>query len=94
MTIKIIWDKIDGLMYHGNYTFLYSGMLRMNWGISAWENTSGPNDSETQSSHVSLTTLWGHSHTEFKSLQLPSPHANIFQKHGPLPMTQHLKVQY
>ena len=30
------------------------------------------NDSETQSSQVSLTTLWGHSHTEFKTLQLPS----------------------
>ena len=27
---------------------------------------------ETQSSHVSLTTLWGHSNTGFQSLRLPS----------------------
>uniref|UniRef100_A0A671TNB0 Ig-like domain-containing protein n=1 Tax=Sparus aurata TaxID=8175 RepID=A0A671TNB0_SPAAU len=39
---------------------------------ASWGATSRPNDFETQSSQVSLTTLQGHSHTEFKSLRLRS----------------------
>ena len=38
---------------------------------ASWVNPQVALKSETQSSHVSLTTLQGHSHTEFKSLQLP-----------------------
>lgn len=40
--------------------------------VSGQWHTSGPNDSATQRSQVSLTTLKGHSHAEFKNLQLPS----------------------
>ena len=51
------------------------------------------NDSETQSSHVSLRTLWGHSNTKFKSLL--DERWNIFNKlkHVQLPTIKHLDVQ-
>ena len=42
--------------------------------------TSGPNNSETQSSHMALMSLYGHSHTGFKSLQLPSSYFGMFSK--------------
>ena len=42
----------------------------------------GPNNSETQTSHVSLATLSGHSHIGFKRLQLPSSQLELKEPLG------------
>ena len=44
--------------------------------------TRGPDHSETRTADVSLVTLWGHSHAEFKRLQLPSSWLELMKPLG------------